>query len=172
MQPITVLTGPAASGKNSVAHVYATQFRERCAVIDGDLVRWMLRQPHAAPWDEPEGLAQHRLGARHASMLARSFVDEGYETLILDVLWADLPERYRRALDGCPLRIVRLMPTWEESLRRLHERPHSISDAEARWVYDAQMALRDFDYSLDNTNVPVEQAAAWLASLPGQRSGE
>ncbi len=144
MPPITILTGPAASGKNTVAHLYATQLRQRCAVIDVDQVRWMLRQPHIAPWDEPEGLAQHRLGAHHACLLAKSFVDEGYETLILDVLWSDLPERYRRDLSGYALRIVRLMPTWDEALRRLHERPQSISDDEARWVYDTQVALRRF----------------------------
>ena len=166
MRPITLLTGPAASGKNSIAHVYATQFRERCAVIDVDQVRWMLRQPHAAPWDEPEGLAQHRLGVHHTCLLAQSFVDESYEVLILDVLWADLPAQYRRELDGCALRIVRLMPTLEESLRRLHARPPSISDAEARWVYDTQASLTDFDFSLDNSDISVEDAAAWLAELP------
>lgn len=165
MLPITILTGPAASGKNSIAQIYATQFRERCAVIDVDQVRWMLRQPHAAPWDEPEGLAQHRLGVHHACLLAKSFVDEGYETVILDVLWADLPEQYRRELGGYALRIVRLLPTLEESLRRLHARPPSISDDEARWVYDTQESLTDFDYSLDNTYMTVDVAARWLAGL-------
>src|SRR5579871_4699455 len=132
MPPITLLTGPAATGKNTIAQVYATQYCQRCAVIDVDAVRAMLRQPHRAPWDGNQGLEQHRLGVSHACLLAQSFADEGYEVVLLDVLWSDLPQRYRASLPD--LRIVRLMIAWEESLRRLHSRPPTISDSEAQWV--------------------------------------
>ena len=165
MKPITVLTGPAASGKNTIGHIYATQYCERCAVIDVDLVRGMLRQPHAAPW-EAEGLLQHRLGVRHACMLAQSFTEEGYEVAILDVLWADLGQLYRHQLRASPLRIVRLMPAWKAALERLHERPHTITDDEARWVYRQQALLTDFDYNIDNTSRSAESVARWLAELP------
>ncbi len=165
MKLMTILTGPAASGKNTIAGIYATQFCERCAVIDVDSVRQMLRQPHLAPWDGDEGLDQHRLGVRHACLLAKSFVAEGCEVVILDVVWADLGQIYRRELEGYDARIVRLMPTWDESLRRLHARPPTISDAEARWVYDTQEALRDYDVTLDNSTLSAEAVAAWLASL-------
>ncbi len=164
MKPITILTAPAAAGKNTIAHLYATQFADRCAVIDGDQVRWMLRQPHLAPWDEG-GLEQHQLGVKHSALLARSFADEGFEVLILDVLWSDLAVRYRRDLAAYPLRIVRLLPSWAELLRRLHARPPSISDEEARWVHDTQAALTDFDFTLDNSAVSAEDAAAWIAAL-------
>ncbi len=164
MKPITILTAPAAAGKNTIAHLYATQIADRCAVIDGDQVRWMLRKPHLAPWEDG-GLAQHQMGVKHAATLARSFADEGFEVLVLDVLWADLAARYRRDLAVYPLRIVRLLPSWAELLQRLHERPHSISDAEARWVYDTQTALTDFDFTFDNTSVSAGDAAAWLAAL-------
>lgn len=163
---VTVLTGPAASGKNTVGHLYATQFSERCAVIDVDVVRSMLRKPHAAPWEGEEGIHQHRLGVRHACMLARSFTAEGCEVVILDVLWADLGTAYRRELRHHVCQIVRLMPSWDESQRRLHERFHTISDTEARWVYDQQVSLQDYDYTLDNTSIAPEAAARWLASLP------
>ncbi len=163
MKPITILTAPAAAGKNTIAQIYATQFCERCAVIDGDAVRWMLRQPHVAPWDGEAGLAQHRLGVSHACLLANSFVAEDCEVVILDVLWADLAQRYRQAL--ADVRILRLLPTWEESLRRLHARPPTISDAEAQWVYATQAQLTDFDYNLDNTNMSPQDVARWLAGL-------
>src|SRR5258708_19575543 len=129
MNPITILTGPAAAGKNTIAQVYATQFCERCAVIDVDLVRGMLRQPHFAPWDGTQGLEQHRLGVKHACMLAKSFLTEGYEVVLLDVVWPDLGQLYRQEFAGHYLRIVRLMPSWDESLRPLHSRPPSITDA-------------------------------------------
>jgi len=58
------------------------------------------------------------------------------------------------------------MLSWDESLRRLHERAHTITDAEAQWVYNTQELLRDYDYTLDNTTLSPEAVAAWLASLP------
>ncbi len=67
--------------------------------------------------------------------------------------------------------IVRLMLSWDESLRRLHGSAPTISDVEERWVYDTQAALRDFDESLDNTHLAAEQVTEWLASkfTPGRR---
>jgi chloramphenicol 3-O-phosphotransferase len=167
MKPITILSGPAAAGKNTIADIYAAQFSERCAVVDVDMLQRMIQKPRFKPWDDAAGLAQHRLSVRHACMLARSFVAEGYEVLILDALWADLARAYRAALADCPVRVVRLLPSWEESLRRLKARPVHISEAEARWFYDRQVALLEFDYGLDNTHLPPEEVAAWLASLPG-----
>ncbi len=167
MKPITILTGPAAAGKNSVADIYAAQFSERCAVVDVDVLQRMCQTPCHKPWDDAPGLAQHRLSVRHACMLARSFVSEGYEVLILDALWADLGRAYREGLADQFVRVVRLLPSGEESLRRLRARPVHISEAEARWFYDHQLALREFDYGLDNTHLPPEEVAAWLASLPG-----
>ena len=170
MKPITILTGPAAAGKNAVADIYATRFSERCAVVDVDMLQHMIHNPCLKPWDDAPGLAQHRLCARHACMLARSFVSEGYEVVILDALWADLARNYRAALADYPVRVIRLLPSWEESLRRLRQRPVPISEAEARWFYERQLALREFDFGLDNTHLPPDEVAAWLASLPGVQS--
>ena len=166
MNPITILTGPAAVGKNTIAQVYATQFCDRCAVIDVDVVRGMLRKPHFAPWEGSQGLDQHQLGVKHACMLAKSFLAEGYEVVLLDVVWADLGQLYRQEFVGHYARIVRLMVSWEELLRRLHERPHTITDAEAQWVYTTQELLQDYDYTVDNTALSPEAVAAWLAALP------
>jgi hypothetical protein len=162
MSQITILTGPAASGKNTIGYTYAHDFCEQCAVIDGDQIRWMYAQPHVAPWHGDEGLRQHRIGSRHGALLARSFVELGLEVVLLDVLWADLSAIYRSELSGLPVRIVRLLPSLDECLRRLHQRPHSISDDELRWTYDHTEALTDFDLTLDNTDLSPEMVAHWL----------
>ena len=167
--PITLLTGPAACGKNTIAHVYATAFRQACAVVDVDQLRWMLRQPHLAPWpdDPPDSpaQAQHRLGIRHACLLARSFVAEGYETLICDVVGDSLAATYRELLAGQAFKIVLILPTWEAALARLHARGSTITEAEARLLYDQQAALTEYDARLDNTVLSAQQAAEWLAHL-------
>ncbi len=169
MPPITLLTGPAASGKNTIAHLYATEQRQACAVIDNDLVRWMLRQPHLAPWptDPPDSPAQvqHRLGIKHTCMLARSFVSEGYEAVICDVVGDRLAAYYRELLAGQDFTIVLLLPTWEEALRRLRGRTHGITEDEARLLYDQQQALTDYDHRLDNSTLSAGDVARWLAGL-------
>jgi hypothetical protein len=162
MPLITILTGPSAAGKNTIGYIYAGQFSQSCAVIDGDQVRWMYTQPHIAPWVGDEGLRQHQIGVRHGSMLARSFNSLGLEVILLDVLWADLAGIYRNELLGLPVRIVRLLPTLEECLRRHHQRPPSISDDEVKWTYDHTAVLTDYDLTLDSTHLSAEQVAKWL----------
>ncbi|MBX3066027.1 MAG: hypothetical protein KF726_23815 [Anaerolineae bacterium] len=166
MKPIIVLTGPAASGKNTIGHLYATRFCQRGVVIDGDVVRQMLRQPHHAPWDGTEGLAQHRLGVHHNCLLAHSFYLQDCDVIVLDVLWMNLAAQYRAELAPHPLCIVRLLPTWEEVLRRLHSRPPSITDDEARWTYDQQLQLDSADHTLENSTLSPEDCAQWIANLP------
>lgn len=167
MKPITILTGPAAAGKSTIGNIYATQFSERCAVVDVNTLRAMMLKPCLKPWDDAPGLAQHRLSVRHACMLARSFTVEGYEVMILDAIWADLARAYKAALADHIVRVVRVLPSWEESLRRLRQCPAPMTEAEARWYYEKQVAFLEFDYGLDNTYLPAEEVAAWLASLPG-----
>ncbi len=163
MPLITILTGPSAAGKNTIGYRYAREFCQQCAVIDGDQVRWMYTQPHVAPWHGDEGLRQHQIGARHGAMLARSFNALGLEVILLDVLWADIPTIYRTELEGLSLRIVRLLPTLEEALRRHHQRPPSISDDELKWTYNHTLALTDYDLTLDTTDMPPELVAKWLS---------
>ncbi len=163
MPLITLLTGPSAAGKNTIGYTYARQFSQQCAVIDGDQVRGMYTQPHIAPWQGNEGLNQHRIGARHGATLARSFNTIGLEVVLLDVLWADIPAVYRAKLNGLSLRIVRLLPSLDETLRRHHQRPPSISDNEVKWTYDQTAALTDYDLTLDTTELSPEQVAQWLS---------
>ena len=168
MARITLLTGPAASGKNTIAHVYATEFSAQCAVIDTDLLRWMLRNPHLAPWptDPPDSPAQqqHRLGIKHACLLARSFVENGYEVVICDAVGDGLARLYQALLAGHDFRIVLLLPTWEEALRRLKSRPPTITEAEARLVYDQQNQLSVYTLKIDNSDLTPQAVATRLVT--------
>src|SRR5690242_912351 len=107
---ILILTGPPASGKNSVAPLVARQ-RRRCAVIDVDQVRWMLVQPHTAPWDGDEGKHQCRLGAENACLLARQFAADGCDVMLLDFIWDYTLDIYRQRLEPFQPKIIQLMPS-------------------------------------------------------------
>lgn len=67
---IIILTGPAGSGKNTIANLYARS-KTKGADIDVDLLRWMYRQPHVALWEGEEGFRQLAIGAQHACLLAK-----------------------------------------------------------------------------------------------------
>lgn len=72
---VIILTGPPGAGKNTVAQIIAMG-KNKCAVIDVDLVRWMILQPHKAPWEGNAGKNQQMLGVRNACLLAKNFLKE------------------------------------------------------------------------------------------------
>ena len=157
---IIILTGPAGSGKNTIANLYARS-KAKGADIDVDLLRWMYRQPHVALWEGQEGFRQLEIGVRHACLLAKSFSDEGCDVAITDILTNETAKIYRENLSDYDYRIIRLMPTWEESLTRLHGKG-TITDEEAKFVYNLQIKLIDFDKSIDNTNFKPEEVLTQL----------
>ncbi len=164
MSPIIILTGPASAGKNTIANLYAKK-QKQGADIDADLVRWMYRQPHVAPWEGEEGIRQLELGSKHTALLARAFIKEGCNVIVSDVITDSSAKMYKDLLSDLGIKIIRLLPSWDESIRRLHERKHTITDVEAKWVYDLQNNLTIFDFSIDNSNLSAEEIADKLLQV-------
>lgn len=162
---ILILTGPPASGKNSVAPLIARQ-RKRCAVIDVDQVRWMLVQPHAAPWEGADGKHQMRLGVENTCLLAQRFTEDHCDVLILDFLWDYTISIYRQRLKAYQPQVIQLMPTLAETLRRNHARGW-LPAHEVEMLYDAQAHFRDYDTQIDNTNLTVEELAQRILEYLG-----
>jgi adenylylsulfate kinase-like enzyme len=159
---LLILTGPAGAGKNTIASIYANM-RERCAVVDVDVVRWMVLKPHVAPWAGEEGRRQHRLGVKNACALARNFLDEGFDVVVLDVLSDENAQLYKETLAPAAPRIVLLMPTLAEIRRRNRERPDTrLTDEEVADLYESQLHLHSFDSKIDNTHISAEEVARTL----------
>lgn len=156
---ILILTGPAASGKNTVSEILSHK-KERCAVIDVDVVRCMYRQPHKAPWEGEEGNNQQKLGVKNAILLAKNFAHNGTDVIILDVLTDETAKIYKEELPEA--KIVLLMPTYDEAFKRYKNRPHTIKEGEFRLVYDWQKNLTIYDRIIDNTALSAEETAAKL----------
>ncbi len=161
---VLLLTGPPGAGKNTVAALLAPRLH-RCAVIDVDLVRWMVLRPHRAPWDGEEGAAQGRLGVRNACLLARSFVGAGFAAVIHDVISDETARLYRAELAGLEPRIVLLLPALEEIRRRNRLRGPRLTDDEIAMLYERQARLTRYDWRIDNTALPPEALAGQLASF-------
>ena len=158
---IVLLTGPPAAGKNTVAASLARRL-DRIAVIDDDVVRGMVVQPHHAPWEGSEGHAQQVLGVRNACTLAREFVANGYDVLVLDVVTERTAALYRRELD---LAIVRLLPDRGETDARSETRSEGLLPEERRMLYGQQQAFRGADLTIDNTILSPDTVADELRQL-------
>ncbi len=162
--PIILLTGPAASGKNTISHQLAMKIKPS-ADIDVDLVRWMYRNPHYAPWDGEEGIEQMKLGVVNACLLAESFDNNGLTVFLTDVVLSQTINVYKKKLAQHELTILQLLPSSEVCMERLHSREHTISDSEAEWVYKSQEQLEGFDFRLDTSELSVDQAVEKVREL-------
>lgn len=153
---VIILTGPPGAGKNTIAQIIAKR-RNQCAVIDVDLVRWMILRPHKAPWEGSEGKKQQMLGARNACLLAKNFLREAYEVIILDVLTTDTAKLYKKQLQKNNVKIILLLPTYEEIQRRNILRPPRLKEDEVNMLYDQQKGFTGYDEIVDNTNLSPEE---------------
>jgi hypothetical protein len=159
-----IITGPTAAGKNTVAVLLAKQ-RERCAVVDFDLVRGMFVQPHRPPWAGEEGEAQQALGVRLVCSLAESFAAAGWEVIILDVLSDETAGTYRRLLGRFSPKVVQLLPAYGELRRRFYERGAVLTEDELKAVYEGQLKYTKYDLRVDNTDVGPLEVVSQLAPL-------
>jgi hypothetical protein len=157
-----ILTGPSAAGKNTIAAEYAL-LSSRCTVIDVDVVRWMVVKPHVAPWGGEEGRKQHFLGVKNACAIAKNFSEEGFDVLILDVVSEEHAHFYKSSLASANPKIIRLMPSYEEVMRRNYERMSVVlKQEEIEFLYNMQARLSTFDHSIDNTQIPAAEIARKL----------
>lgn len=159
---ILILTGPAASGKNTISHLLSKK-SEKCSVIDVDLVRSFYKHPHYAPWDGEEGKTQQLLGVSNACLLANEYLKNGIDVVILDVVVNNTAKLYRELLPEA--KIILLMPSYEEAYKRFMERAHSITEEEFKLVYDWEENLTDFDEKIDNSLLSAQEAADKIAAL-------
>ena len=161
---VYILTGPPAAGKNTIAAAFAKR-RSRCAVIDVDLVRWMVVQPHKAPWDGEEGRQQQRLGVQNTCMLATRFVQAGFDVVIVDVVSPETAAIYRWELAQYAPRIVLLLPTLAAIEQRNIARGPRLKHEEITQLYEQQSSLTAYDERIDNTHASADMVAEHLTKL-------
>ncbi len=161
---VIILTGPAGAGKNTIGYALA-KTRERCAVIDVDLVRWMLCQPHKGPWEGEEGVGQQLLAVKNTCALTQNFIKDNADVILLDVVTNETAKLYRELLQEYSPHIVLLLPTFEETQKRVATREFRITQDEEKLVYSWQEALKDFDTKIDNTTRSVDDVVHDLQQL-------
>ncbi len=165
---ILILTGPPAAGKTTIGPLLAKQL-DRCTVVDVDVLRAMVVQPHVAPWRGEAGRQQLVLGARNACRLACAFAAAGFHVVMLDVLTDETAHIYQAELATLAQRIVLLLPTLTTVLQRNRARGQYLTDEEVALLYEWQRTLTVYDQQIDNSELSVEAVVTllrqeWLAT--------
>jgi chloramphenicol 3-O-phosphotransferase len=158
---ILLLTGPPASGKNTIAELLAKRL-ERCAAIDVDELRAMIVQPNGLTWESRERSAQEDLVVKNACAVAQNFMEAGYDVVVSDVITERSLDMYKKALSKTTVKTIVLLPTENEIMGRLLSRPDYLSRGEVTSVYDQQARFADYDDKLDNTEIQPDDVVDWL----------
>ncbi len=158
---ILIFTGPAGAGKNTVANTLAKK-RDKCAVVDVDTVRHMVFQPHHAPWSGEEGEEQLKLGIKNACVLAKNFLADNFDVIILDVVTNSSLPLYRKLLREEKFKIVMLLPSLEEVKKRNQSREYELGEQRVIALYQEQEKFTDYDEKIDNTDLTPEDVAERL----------
>ncbi|MBI2031868.1 MAG: hypothetical protein HYT08_04620 [Candidatus Levybacteria bacterium] len=155
---LLILTGPAGAGKNTVSKILSSE-RKKCAIVDVDTVRHMITKPHRAPWDGEEGQKQVALGIRNACILTKNFIAEGFDVIILDVITDEIARIYKESLSQFNPKIVLLLPTLEETLKRNKSRDFTLEEERVKILHMEQGKLKEFDEKIDSTELTLEETA-------------
>lgn len=158
---ILLLSGPPASGKNTIAELLAKRL-ERCAAIDVDQLRCMVVQPDTTTWESRERAARNDLAVANACAVAHNFMNAGYDVVISDVITETSLAKYKKALSNTAMKTIVLLPTKEEIMGRLLSRPDYLSRGEVQSQYDQQTRFADYDERLDTTHMEPDTVVDWL----------
>ena len=139
----------------------------RCACIEVDDVRQLVKNGGAAPWDGGEGRAQHLLGVRNTAALASNFRTGGFNVTISDVIDEGLLRLYRESIPG--LVVIRLSINVMAARDRAQSRRVHLTDQEFETLHRQQLlplgADADIDVSKLSPEVQVETVRATWTKL-------
>jgi ADP-ribose pyrophosphatase YjhB (NUDIX family)/predicted kinase len=167
---VTIVTGPAASGKTTVASRLCRRL-ERAAHIEVDLLRDMVIAGYASPipadaGDPVAAAEQTRLAADNAVALARNFSLAGYEVAIDAVL--ETPAAVNEILDGlkgiASVSLITLMPDEVTLQSRDAIRDPDLRQGERclelRTIYETNGEQRGL--RLDSSHMSVSDTVSWI----------
>jgi cytidylate kinase len=143
MKPsVIVISGIPGVGKSTIAAQLARQFDRGVHLEAETLQRYIVTGglwPNEAPQDD--ALRQLRLRGRNVALLADSFCDAGFTTVIDDVVIGSRLNELRADVRSRPLFFVLLLPRLEIVRQRNAQRPNK--DVFAIWQHLYDVTIRE-----------------------------
>jgi hypothetical protein len=157
-----LITGPPAVGKSSLALLLAESV-PRCAVIDVDDLRELVKSGAAAPWRPGEGSRQTELASHNGALLMTSFHARGFNVIATDVLLGDAFSAYAGSPE--PPLVVHLRVSVDEALRLAGMRCGSFSPDEFRLVHELEKGAGVADESIETADRSLQECADHILRL-------
>ena len=135
----------------------------RCAYIDVDDLRQLIKNGGAPPWAGEQGRAQHLLAVRNAAVLVANFTRDGFTVTMSDVIDAELLATYRRSVPGVV--VIRLLIDLPTARVRARTRPVYLTEDEFETLHSQQRKPLEVDHEMVVSSMtPEEQVAAVQAA--------
>ncbi|HEU4760184.1 MAG TPA: AAA family ATPase [Dehalococcoidia bacterium] len=169
---LLLLTGPAGAGKSAVAEAWCRR-RVKALHMQLDDIRLLVVSGYADPQEQGKAQSeQYDLAAVACLLVARHYVEHGYDVVIDDVFPPQLFQRlWRPRLDGLTWRVVVLQPSLEETLRRGQVRSKRVKQS---IVVDQHAAMRLWpqEVIIDTTNLSPEEVVDTIERELGLPEGD
>ena len=171
MSHIVILSGPSGAGKSSVAEALAQRY-DRTVHFETDLLFRAVRMGYVHPM-QPESDRQNRMIARAAARAASAFAQDLFAVFIDGVIGPHLLPIYVDELTvvAVPVHFVLLLPTVEESIRRVAPRApeRKMIEAEHRELHRQFAEHGEFGGCIiDNTGMMADETADLVMEACGR----
>ena len=124
---ICFISGPCAAGKSTVGKLLAQHKNlEKASFLEVDEIRRSVWQGYIPPFPETDvSRVQLELAARAVARSAKLYYEAGFWVFIGEVLEPWILPIYREELSECPTRVICLLPSEDELVKRDQSRPKS-----------------------------------------------
>lgn len=157
---VVLFGGPAGAGKSSLARAWCAT-RAQAAHIELDEIRSLIISGRADPQESRDlQAAQYCLSVKATCAAARAFAHGGCDVAIDDVLEPDAFDLYwRPQLEGLRWKLIVVLPSLEETLRRSAGREKRVREEHTRAQHQRCLAWNEA-VRVDTTDLDVDQSLA------------
>jgi chloramphenicol 3-O-phosphotransferase len=160
MAQIVILSGPSGAGKSAVAESLCERY-DRTVHLETDAFFTWIRMGYIDPM-KPQSNRQNIMVSRAAARASTAYVQDLFAVFVDGVIGPHLLPVYVDELRAAavPVHFVLLMPSLDETLRRVRDRPAErlLSGAHHRDLYQQFVRYGKFaGVTIDNTGLTPDQ---------------